>query len=577
MTSGFMKVHFNVLDKDEDDLRIAGTRGLGFRGLGRPRSLDETTAHFHNDEAAARYYLSKVFAMDERSSVRSLVAPDRAQAVPDARLEGVQEMPLTETRLVRFVQTKEEIPVFGSKLVVELDMNRELVNVAGEVAEIGRVALVPTISLIEATQLVMEISGVDEKAFERIPHPELRFYHDDENDTWHLAYFFRNVPGASEDYLKSALERRSYGHGAELSFRQHHPRMNYLIDAHDGSLLFYYSADPMLLEIPSKCRGVDEFGKAQEFWGRQVTDGFEMSDPLRFIKTYDHQLRDLDTDPLPSEPVLNESYDFGSSNRAAVTAHVNATRVYDFYKSVLMRDGIDDKGMDLISIVNCIYSSGQPTQEWHNAVWYDNKMFYGQSIGGDGRLWSYSRFLDVIAHELTHGVTQFTSDLVYKNQSGALSESFSDIFGVIINNWYKIGPDSDVSNWNWEIGPGLGLNGLPLRDMSDPKRIGDPEHMDDYLYTSNDNGGVHTNSNIHNKAAYNLLTVSDGYGAHVFMPREVAVLYYLCLSRLSSLATFSSVLETLVDVASVYYAGSQEERQRKIGHIRDSYLLVGIQ
>jgi bacillolysin/neutral peptidase B len=241
-----------------------------------------------------------------------------------------------------------------------------------------------------------------------------------------------------------------------------------------------------------------------------------------------------------------------------------------------MRDGIDDKAMEIVSIVNCTCASEHQPPEWFNAYWDRNRMCYGQAKDDTGELRSFSRFLDVIAHELTHGVTQYTSNLMYKDQSGALNESFSDIFAIIIKNWFTVGADSDVDKWNWEIGAGLGENRLPLRDMSNPKRTNNPDHMNEYLQTSSDEGGVHTNSNIHNKAAYNVLTAKDRQGHTVFTPREVAILYYLCLCRLNDGATFSDVLETLVDVAAVYYAGDDLERQTKIAQIKDAYQKVGI-
>src|SRR4029077_20674676 len=123
----------------------------------------------------------------------------------------------------------------------------------------------------------------------------------------------------------------------------------------------------------------------------------------------------------------------------------------------------------------------------------DGKMWYGQDAGPDGKLRSFSRFLDVIAHELTHGVTEHTSNLIYKDQSGALNESFSDILGIIIANWDPTNPDRDVSTWTWQLGVGLGDKGGPLRDLSNPKATGDPDHMKDFLKTRQDSGGVHTN------------------------------------------------------------------------------------
>jgi bacillolysin len=577
MSSGFIKVRFHVAEKEDKELRSIGMRGLSQRSLGRASKFDDRSVSFNNDEAAARFYLGKVLHQDARSGVRAMSAPDRAEAVPDFQTARTQATPLTRTRLVQFQQTRHSIPIFGSRVNVELDENRELVGVTGQVADFKNVSAVPALSPQDAVKKIEELTGSAPGSLaQKTQLPELTFFHRDEDDSWHLAYFLKKVPAAPEKFLESAWKSKSQGHGLGMSPRKRHPLLNYLVDAHDGTVLFYYSAVP-LMAIPVKCRGLDEAGVNCDFWGCGGAGAFQMNDPLRFIKTYDHKLRDLEGDPLPADPVQSAKADWGGSNKACVSAHMSATRVYDFYKSVLMRDGIDDKAMDLVSIANCTYAADEAPPEWHNAMWYDNRMWYGQSKDSAGNLRSFSRFLDVIAHELTHGITEYTSNLVYQGQSGALNESFSDIFGVIINNWYRVGPDSDVGQWNWELGAGLGQGGLPLRDMSDPKKTGDPDHMDDYLQTPFDNGGVHTNSNIHNKAAYNVLTVQDDQGECVFTPRDVAVLYYLCLIRLGSLATFVDVLGELVDVAAVYYAGDDAERQRKIAAIRNAYARVGIQ
>jgi Zn-dependent metalloprotease len=100
--------------------------------------------------------------------------------------------------------------------------------------------------------------------------------------------------------------------------------------------------------------------------------------------------------------------------------------------------------------------------------------------------------------------------------------------------------------------------------------------MDDYKEMWRDNGGVHINSNIHNKAAYNLLTMGDDFGNRVFTPREVALFYYLTLVRLGPLAGFSKTLQALVDVASTYYSGDPIEMADKVGAIKRAYEAVGI-
>jgi bacillolysin len=367
--------------------------------------------------------------------------------------------------------------------------------------------------------------------------------------------------------------------------------MDYLVDAHDGEVVYYFSATAMI-DIPVKCSGVDENGTAVEFFGRRSDAGasFELRDPLRDVITYDMKLADLAADPpLPGGPVQNTTTDWTSTNKAAVSAHFNTSTVCSFYNGVLFRDGIDDKGMDLVNLVNCCHSRYSAPPIWRNASWSPQKkrMQYGQVRGPSGALVSYSRFLDVIAHELTHGVTQTTSGLVYRDQSGALNESFSDIFGIIIKNWDDRHADGgNVSTWDWELGSGLGPDGLPLRDLRDPTRgrcrlgpgqVGPcPAHMNDYVRTTDDAGGVHINSNIHNKAAHNVLTARDAGGNRLFTPREVAILYYLCLARLTQLATFSDARNGLISVALSLYAGDATERQAKVDAIERSYAAVGI-
>ncbi|MGZ4864559.1 MAG: M4 family metallopeptidase [Halobacteriota archaeon] len=579
MSKGFEKIRFFVGEKSDDELQAVGTRGFAMRGIGRPRDLDETAVSFNNDEAAARYYLGKVLAQDSRPPVRGLAAEGRAKAVPDARMVSSQQLPYTATVLVQFDQMKDSIPIFGSRLNVEMDKGRELIGVTGAVKPVTGVSSMPSLGPSDALKRIEAFANLDEGSLqEKVQPPALRFFYEEEHERWHLAYSFKKVPAAPKEFLDSTTSQKRFGRPPQTT----NPLLNYLVDAHDGKILLFYSAAPLagVPEMPIKCTGLDELNAACEFWGRKVADGFELVDPLRMIRTYDHQLRDVNIDALPTELVKVEGATSYFNNKAAVSAQVNATRVYDFYKSVLIRDGIDDKGMDLVSIVNTTNSADQPAPEWFNACWWNDRMWYGQIKDNTGELMSFSRYLDVIGHELTHGVTEHTSELVYRDQSGALNESFSDTFGVMINNWHTPGGDSSVDGWNWEIGVGLGSNGLPLRDMSDPRRTNDPDHMDQYVhlpYTpAGDYGGVHTNSNIHNKAVYNVLTAKDEHNNSVFTPKEAAVLYYYCLMKLNSQATFSDVLETLQDVATVYYAGNDLEREKKITAIKDAYQKVGI-
>jgi len=545
-------------------------------------------SRFSSNEAAARFYLDDLLQRDGRPAMRAIVEPERPERVPGLVVENERDLRPLGTHQIRFAQTHRGIPVFGAGAVVELTGERELVSVNAELDEVSGVDAVESLSRAEALARVAAYTGV-ELPPEAGVGGRLMFVKNGDAGTWHLAWFFAEVPAAppvtpTPGTRPGDAGAPQAGEGHGLGPRPVPDSYNFLLDAHDGAILFTYSAVPTVLPTPARCTGVDEDEARQTFLGRLAGDGTTvlLDDPLRSVRTYDLRFADIDSNPpVPEQPVQAATSDYGTTNRAAVSAHLNAARVQDFYKSVLQRDGIDDRGMDLISLVNATAARMQEPPALLNAFWWQQRMWYGQ-VKRDDRLVSLSRYLDVIGHELTHGVVESTSGLVYATQSGALNESFADIAGVIINNWYTAPDRADVGTWNWEIGAALRPDGRPLRDFADPHRMGHPAHLKDLRQLSpgeqpgpgNDNGWVHFNSNIHNKAVHNLLTMTGG-GARVFTVEDVAVLTYLGMARLTPLATFSAALQAVVDVAATYFGGSTE-RDAKIAAIREAYRLVGI-
>jgi bacillolysin len=565
MTETFQGIHFNVATEIDENVKAVGSRPFAARS---GRSRGRIPVSFDNDEAAARFYLSRVFARDTRANVRGLTAPQSPQVVPDLQLRDSQRSQLTNTSIVRFVQTKSSIPVFGSRAIVEMDSKRELLAVDAELASVEGVSPLANIAPQKALQSIATAAEVPIDTLGGVQAPMLTFYRDEKNQHWHLAYHYVNVPAAPPAFFAGLRS-----HGSHMSLAKSHPELNYLVDAHDGSILLCWSSSPTLV----RCKGLDEDGILRRFLGDQIGQGtYALLDSMQRIKTIDLGGQSICIAKLPTDPVTKEDTTFVNCE-AAISAHFNASLVCDFLRSVLKRDGIDGKGMELISYVNCTSPDDEPPPEWHNAAWWKQRMWYGQAKDGHGKLRSYARYLDIIAHELAHGVTEFTANLAYFQQSGALDESFSDIFGTIISNWDRSQPDTggDVSTWKWEIGAGLGKKGMPWRDMSDPTRTGDPDHMDGYLKTQSDNGGVHTNSNIHNKAAYNFLTAKDKQGNLMFTPLDVAVLYYQVLIRLDTIATFKQTRDTLLNVAAIYFSGDKL-RQDKLNSISAAYAAVGV-
>ncbi|MFD7592644.1 M4 family metallopeptidase [Kitasatospora sp. NPDC059812] len=183
---------------------------------------------------------------------------------------------------------------------------------------------------------------------------------------------------------------------------------------------------------------------------------------------------------------------------------------FALYATVFGRRSIDNRGLRLDATVH--YG-----QDYDNAFWNGHQMVFGD---GDGEIFGdFTACVDVIGHELTHGVTQFTAGLQYQDQPGALNESVSDVFGSLVKQYAL---RQDAAHADWLIGAGLlapGIQGVALRSMKAPgtayddPRLGkdpQPAHMRDYVDTTDDNGGVHINSGIPNHAFYLLATALGG-------------------------------------------------------------------
>jgi Zn-dependent metalloprotease len=260
-------------------------------------------------------------------------------------------------------------------------------------------------------------------------------------------------------------------------------------------------------------------------------------------------------DPPSSDEAVNEAYDAAGAT-------------YDLFYELFDRNSIDDKGLRLDSTV-------------HYGVKYDNAFWNGdQMVYGDGDEQIFQRFtkcIDVIGHELAHGVTQFEAGLQYYGEAGALNESFSDVFGSLVKQKAK---NQTVQEADWLIGEGLlapNVKGIGIRSLKEPGTAYDdsvlgkdpqPAHTKDQYTGVEDNAGVHINSGIPNYAFYLTAIEIGGYAWE-----KAGKIWYISLrDRLRAKADFKKAANTTIQVASELYGNGSIEQKA----VQNAWQKVGV-
>ncbi|MBM7693637.1 Zn-dependent metalloprotease [Peribacillus deserti] len=455
------------------------------------------------------------------------------------KVKNVQKDELGMTH-VRFNQSVNGVNVEGSEVVVHFDKNNEVVSVNGRINEtITDDAVNTTTSLSSNAALKTALSSVNA--------PEELTYE------------------PTSELVVLPFEGKNYtAYKVNVNFMGDEPGNWFVfVDAKTGEVIDKYNglmhADEMKTQ---KGSGKGVHGEHREL---HITKVKEPNSGTQFaLADYAHEnLGGIETyDAKNDNTASNDTLYVGNSaafisdyDRAAVDAHYNSEKVYDYFLNEHGRNSLDGNGMAIISKVH--YGTN-----YNNASWNGRWMTYGD---GDGIfMTSLSAGLDVAAHEMTHGVITHSANLVYRNQSGALNESFADVFGALVD-------DSD-----WEMGedimaPAAKADGVTvLRSLSKPNSVvvsneqrraystnGGvyPDHMDEFynMPTSVDGGGVHVNSSITNHAAY---LIGQELGRE-----KLGKIYYRALTvYLTSNSDFSDARQAIVQSAiDIYGEGSEEE------------------
>ncbi len=262
-------------------------------------------------------------------------------------------------------------------------------------------------------------------------------------------------------------------------------------------------------------------------------------------------------EPAIADPAADEAY-----------AALGAT--HELFSQVYGRDSIDGVGLPLDATVH--YG-----REYDNAFWEGSRMVFGD---GDGEVFQrFTKSVSVIGHELAHGVTQYTTGLVYQGQPGALNESISDVFGALVEQYLNKQAAAQAS---WLIGVGLftdGVQGAALRSMKAPGTAYDddvlgkdpqPAHMDDFVQTSKDHGGVHVNSGIPNRAFY---LIADELGGEAW--GQAGQIWYdaIVSGKVLPSSTFVQFAQVTVEVAGARYGANSFQSLA----VRNGWAGVGVE
>ena len=372
--------------------------------------------------------------------VANQFAPRFGLRNPASQLRVKKEKTENNKTTIRYRQQQNGIPVFAGELVANVNAQQQLTSMSGEISGMAVINTVPTISAEQATQTALTAIS----KWHQLDTSNLRV-----NTPLLTVYdpsLIYDAPSSAQLVWKLEVTANFQAAINEII----------LVDAHAGGIVLH-------------------FNKVDTALNRRIYDA-----------------NNIET--LPGSLLCNEAPPC-SGDPDAITAYNFIEDAFDFFALNHGRDGIDGVGGIISATINFPEGAGGP-----NAFWIGADPYLGQS-----NIMAFTDGMavdDVVVHEYTHGVTENESGLIYLSESGAINESLSDIWGEFVDQDNGVG--NDTAGAKWAIGEDAIPTAGAIRDMSDPTIFGDPDKMSspNFFVSFLDNGGVHINSGINNKAAY---------------------------------------------------------------------------
>jgi thermolysin len=410
-----------------------------------------------------------------------------------------------------------------------------------------------------------------------------------------------SIPGG--DGIRPELVILPLGDRFQLTWRVRgasgHDTRQYFVDARTGAIVLEYSDRQRQVPQGSvgTARGV--LGDLKKISVTRNAAGFVTSDELRppSLRTYDMRgdwqrvIRYLNGDTTLATSDLASDADNEWTDGAVGDAHIYTGWMYDYYFKRFNRRGLDNGDIPIVTLVHPVrridfFDLVEDLPDFFINAFYagDGVMVYGVglpagvTLGGQA-IDFFSGALDVVTHELTHGVTEFSSNLIYANESGALNEAFSDVMATGAEFFFQA-PGTGTLQADYLIGEDVIRPG-GIRSLANPGLFGDPDHYSRRFVGTDDNGGVHTNSTIPSHAFY--LAIEGGtnrtssetvQGVGAANREQIEKVFYRAFTQLlPANATFSVARAVTIQSASdLYGAGSAAERA-----VTQAWSAVGVQ
>ncbi len=459
---------------------------------------------------------------------------------------------------VKFLQKYKNIPLWNSEIVVHTDLSGNIYSINAQYLQTpknvnlkSKLTKHKAISIAknELTKLI-PISKMNNKIKSMLNYtgPRAKKYiWADRNNKNHLVWHVQIRPNLRDNWY-------------------------YFIDAQTGKILQSYNStnfDGPITATATDLNGINRninvynsngtdymIDASREMWQGGQTN--ILDDPKGAVLTIDAHNKDLTNDTKLFHVTTTTA---NWNDPVSVSAHYNAGIVYEYYKNIHGRNSIDNKGSTILSVIH-VTEKGEAMD---NAYWNGAFMIYGD---GNQAFKPLAGALDVSGHEMTHGVIQHTVALEYKFQSGALNESLADVFGAMVDkeDWL-LGEDVTKTSY---IATGA------LRNMLDPHNGGtslndvgwQPANMDEYLdlTINQDNGGVHVNSGIPNRAC---ALIGEAIGKN-----KTEKIYYRVLNAryLNSQSQFIDMRLALIRSATDLYG----ENSNEVNAVKQAFDTVGI-